>query len=242
MISLSEKKGGLWVDLTLSRLTATTTNNKNNNNNNEMKNNGTKKKRPSAVKKVIFRANCDGLAVNEATSLPFASTGFMHACGHDFHMAMLLGAMKAILTCTGSKLVAPGVDLRFVFQRAEENPITQSGGDMLVNNEGICNGIHASFGLHVLATGPLGVFSSKSGPMMANSDRLKVVIQTSGQQQQLDQGTRGSPTGAAGKGKANQNRTAMCFRTATQIQTYALTRNTVTVTSQCSTTGKTAST
>src|SRR3989339_474089 len=80
---------------------------------------------PGCTDRILFRADVDGLPIAEATGLDFASTnGMMHACGHDFHPAMLLGAFRAIMS---SAVVRPTRNLRLVFQRAEENPITPSG-------------------------------------------------------------------------------------------------------------------
>jgi amidohydrolase len=105
----------------------------------------------------------------------------MHACGHDIHCAMLLGAMKAI----AQRHVVPSVNLRFVFQRAEENPGTApnpiSGGKRLVE-EGILEGVHDVHGLHIW-THPgteSGTFYCVPGQAMANSDRIKMVITCSG--------------------------------------------------------------
>ncbi len=131
--------------------------------------------------RILFRADVDALPIQEETDLPFASQnpGVMHACGHDMHTAMLLGAMKAI----AAGAVQPTHNLRFVFQRAEENPGTdprpESGGWVLVD-EGVLDGISAVYGLHIGADKPAGVFMSRGGPMMANSDRLKVEITCSG--------------------------------------------------------------
>jgi amidohydrolase len=146
--AITEKSGGLWLDVRFKPAKF-----------------GTK----NAI--VLFRADCDGLAVAEQTGYEFSSKhqGFMHACGHDFHMAMLLGAIRAIV-CDGAPVTA-NTDLRFVFQRAEENPITQSGGDKLVNHEGVLEGVTSAFGLHVWAPGVCGQLMSRPGNLMANSDR-----------------------------------------------------------------------
>lgn len=131
--------------------------------------------------RILFRADVDALPIQEATGLDFASEnlGVMHACGHDMHTAMLLGAIKAI----AEGAVTPVHNLRFVFQRAEENPGSdprpESGGWVLVD-EGVLDGISAAYGLHIGADKPAGVFMSRGGGMMANSDRIKVVITCSG--------------------------------------------------------------
>lgn len=123
------------------------------------------------------RADIDALPIHEETGLPFTSRfpGKMHACGHDLHSGWLLAAAKAVL----EGAVQPKHNLRFVWQRAEENPITESGGARLVR-EGLCTGIDHFVGLHVLATGERGKFLSREGTMLANSDRLQITIKCRG--------------------------------------------------------------
>lgn len=129
----------------------------------------------------IFRADVDALPVPEATGLEFASleTGISHACGHDCHAAMLLGFFKAV--CENK--IELKHNLRLVFQRAEENPGSEpqalSGGQVMVQ-EKVCRGISRAYALHVWATGDAGVFYSRPGPFLGNSDRLKLVISCSG--------------------------------------------------------------
>jgi hippurate hydrolase len=129
-----------------------------------------------AQERWLFRADVDGLPVPEETGLPYASIhpGRMHACGHDAHTAMLLGAFAALV---GD--VRPVRNLRFVWQRAEENPVTESGGAMLVR-EGACEGTSRVYGLHVDANAPSGRFVSRAGALMANSDRVRVEIKCRG--------------------------------------------------------------
>ena len=112
-----------------------------------------------AQERWLFRADVDGLPVPEETGLPYASIhpGRMHTCGHDAHTAMLLGTFAALV---GD--VRPARNLRFVWQRAEENPVTESGGAMLVR-EGGCEGTSRVYGLHVDANAPSGQFVSRAG-------------------------------------------------------------------------------
>lgn len=127
--------------------------------------------------RILFRADVDGLPIVEATGLPFASTnGRMHACGHDTHPAMLLGAFRAIMMGK----VKPTKNLRLVFQRAEENPVTPSGGDVLVNEEDVTDDVAAVYGLHIWASGVPGVFYSRPGAILGNSGRLGIEITCSG--------------------------------------------------------------
>ncbi|MEK7463627.1 MAG: M20 family metallopeptidase [Patescibacteria group bacterium] len=128
--------------------------------------------------RILLRSDVDALpGIQEATGLPFASkiSGKMHACGHDTHAAMLLGALKAI----AEGKVQPKHNLRFVFQRAEENPLTESGGASLVK-EGVLNGISEAHALHIWADGKAGSFIGKAGNFTANSDRVKVTIKCNG--------------------------------------------------------------
>lgn len=131
--------------------------------------------------RLLFRADIDAVPVNEATGLDFASQndGVSHACGHDTHITMLLGALKAMT----DQNIIPTHNLRFVFQRAEENPGTdpnpESGGHCLVR-EGILEDISEAYALHILATGKGGIFYSRPGPFLGNSDRVKMTIASSG--------------------------------------------------------------
>lgn len=126
---------------------------------------------------ILFRADIDGLPVTEQTRHQFSShnKGVMHACGHDTHVAMLLSAIKVIL----EGKVKPTTNLRFAFQRAEENPIDLSGGASLVQ-EGVLEGVSAVYGLHIWANAKPGEFLSRPGPFMANSDRINIKVRATG--------------------------------------------------------------
>ena len=127
--------------------------------------------------RILFRADVDGLPIKEETGLPFASTnGNMHACGHDAHTAMLLGFLR----CIAIGAIVPRHNLRLVFQRAEENPITTSGGDHLVNTEGVCGKVARAYGLHLLGYERSGVFFSRPGTLLGNSGRMQITIRTRG--------------------------------------------------------------
>ncbi len=134
---------------------------------------------------VAIRADIDGLPVTEQTGLPFASTartifndldvGVMHACGHDAHMAMALGAAK-ILNDMKAELEG---SVMLIFQPAEEGPPgEEEGGASLMLEEGIFdNGVpEAVFGIHVGISQPGGQFAVKPGPMMAASDRYMITV------------------------------------------------------------------
>jgi len=134
---------------------------------------------------VAIRADMDGLPVAEETGLDFASTrtdvyngqdtGVMHACGHDSHMAIALGAAK-VLNEVREQL--PG-SVMFIFQPAEEGPPAgEEGGASLMLDEGIWADEmpQAVFGLHIGINQPGGQISVRPGPMMAAADRWQMVV------------------------------------------------------------------
>ena len=126
--------------------------------------------------RILFRADIDALPIEEKTDLPFSSNhpGLMHACGHDCHTAMLLGFLRAL--ASGAE---PAHNLRLVWQRAEEMLTTQSGGAKLAE-EGVFEGIHHAFGLHVSTPLKSGTFYSRPGIMMANAAHLCIEIECLG--------------------------------------------------------------
>ncbi|MBU4027084.1 amidohydrolase [Patescibacteria group bacterium] len=123
--------------------------------------------------RVLFRADVDALPVQEETGLSFSSTvhGVSHACGHDINAAMLLGAIKLI----AEGKIIPKHNFRFVFQRAEENPITESGGVALVR-ENVLFDISSAYALHVFTENESkpGQFQTRKGGMLSNSGRVKI--------------------------------------------------------------------
>ena len=134
---------------------------------------------------VAIRTDIDGLPVEEQTGLPYASTaraeyngqdvGVMHACGHDAHMAMVLGAAK-ILNDMKAELAG---SVMLIFQPAEEGPPGgEDGGASMMLDEGIFEERMpaAVFGMHVGISTPGGQFSVKPGPMMAASDSFKITV------------------------------------------------------------------
>ncbi len=134
---------------------------------------------------VALRADMDALPVAEETGLPFASTAraeyegrdvpVMHACGHDAHVAILLGA-ASVLASIRSEL--PGT-VKFIFQPAEEGaPRGEDGGASLMIREGVllALNVEAIFGLHVGQQGPAGTASWRAQEAMASAQRFDVVI------------------------------------------------------------------
>jgi amidohydrolase len=134
---------------------------------------------------VALRTDMDGLPVTEQTGLPFASqvrgeykgqdVGVMHACGHDAHMAMLLGAAW-VLNSVKDDLAG---SVMLIFQPAEEGPPAgEEGGARLMLTEGIWDERtpEAVFGIHVGINQPGGLLASRPGPLMAASDRFEITV------------------------------------------------------------------
>ncbi|MBF0267811.1 MAG: amidohydrolase [Alphaproteobacteria bacterium] len=125
---------------------------------------------------VMLRADMDGLALDEAPSKrPHHSRhqGRMHGCGHDGHMAMLLGAAKCL-----SARKNPDATVHFLFQPAEEN---EAGARKLVE-EGLFSRFptDAIFGLHNWPGLPAGKMAVREGPMMAACDLLEITLHGKG--------------------------------------------------------------
>lgn len=126
-------------------------------------------------KTVALRADMDALPIQEETGVPFASTHdhVMHACGHDVHTTILLGAAK-LIRAHQDELAGT---VRLLFQPAEEgSPV---GGSRLMMDAGATEGVDGIFGLHVWPDAPLGAIGAKHGAQMAASDHF--VIQIRGQ-------------------------------------------------------------
>lgn len=123
---------------------------------------------------VALRADMDALPMEEKTGLPDASSvkGVMHACGHDVHTAMVLGAALALAEMKDS---LPGT-VKFIFQPAEEN--NPEGGAPAMIQEGVLKNpdVDALFGMHVWPALETGVVSTRPGALMGASDRLFLTI------------------------------------------------------------------
>ena len=135
--------------------------------------------------RIALRADMDALPVTEQTGLPFASTatttyrgqttGVMHACGHDAHVAILMGVAEAL---AGMREQLAG-EVLFVFQPAEEGPPDgEDGGASMMLAEGIFREFKpdAVFGLHVFSTLQAGQIGVRGGPLMAASDRFHIKV------------------------------------------------------------------
>ena len=123
---------------------------------------------------VALRADMDALPMKEQTGLPFASEteGRMHACGHDGHTSMLVGAAHA-LSGMGDRL---GGTVKFVFQPAEEG----GGGGRVMVDEGVADDVSSIFALHLWPGLPFGKVATKAGPIMAAADAFEMEIRGSG--------------------------------------------------------------
>ncbi len=134
---------------------------------------------------VALRADMDALPVAERTDVPFASkvtaawnnetVGVMHACGHDAHVAILMGVASIL---AGLRAQLRG-SVKFIFQPAEELPPEgEEGGARLMIAEGALENPvpDAIFGLHVTSQLPTGVIGYRSGPTMASSDTFRITV------------------------------------------------------------------
>jgi amidohydrolase len=133
---------------------------------------------------VALRADMDALPVEEATGLPFASTskgvyqgkevGVMHACGHDAHVAMLLGVAQVLAEVRDD---LPGT-VKFIFQPAEEGADAESWGGRLMVEEGVLKGSNRPEAIFALHVGPMpsGTINYAQGPMMAGADMFDIIV------------------------------------------------------------------
>ena len=134
---------------------------------------------------VALRADMDGLPVTEEVDVPFVSrarsewngepVGVMHACGHDCHVAILMGVAQVL---AGLRSQLRG-SVKFIFQPAEEMPPEgEDGGAQMMVAEGALENPtpKAIFGLHVTSRQNVGQIGYRPGPAMASSDKLKITV------------------------------------------------------------------
>ena len=128
----------------------------------------------SPGKTIALRADMDALPIHERSGEPFASEipGKMHACGHDAHTAMLLGA-ATLLARERDRLSG---EIRFFFQPAEEGP----GGAQKLIEAGAMRGVDAVAMIHVWPTLPAGTIGIRRGPAMASCDDFDIEIRGRG--------------------------------------------------------------
>lgn len=121
-------------------------------------------------KTVALRADIDALNIIEENDIPYRSKnrGKMHACGHDSHTAMLLGAAKILFN---NKKQLSG-SLKLIFQPGEEG----GGGAKKIIEEGHFDDVDAVFGVHVWQELPAGIIATREGAMLASSDRFTITI------------------------------------------------------------------
>jgi len=134
---------------------------------------------------VALRADMDALPVTERVDLPFASkvtttyngqqVGVMHACGHDSHVAILMGVAEVLASV---KKDIPGT-VKFIFQPAEEGaPVGEEGGAELMIKEGVLNNpkVDVIFGLHINSQTTVGDIGYRPGGTMAGVNDLKITV------------------------------------------------------------------
>ncbi len=125
---------------------------------------------------IAIRADMDALPVEEKTGLDFSSkhSGYMHACGHDGHMAILIG----LITVLSKMRENLSGNIRFIFQPAEEKP--PHGGAKEMIEKGAVDDIDFILGYHILPSIKTGQVAILNGPVMAAADEFEITVKSTG--------------------------------------------------------------
>lgn len=127
-------------------------------------------------KTIMLRADMDALPLEEENDVPYRShtPGTMHACGHDGHVAILLGAARVVM----SRRDEVAGTVCFLFQPAEEG----KGGARAMVEDGVLErfGIERAYGLHLASAHPVGQVGFREGPFYASSDSIEITIEGKG--------------------------------------------------------------
>ncbi|MFH2130303.1 MAG: M20 family metallopeptidase [bacterium] len=125
-------------------------------------------------KTVALRADMDALEVTEANEVDYKSQnpGISHACGHDAHMAMLLGAARVL---NGIKAEIRGT-VKLIFQPAEE---LVSGAESIIRDGGL-DGVDTIFGIHIIGFLPIGLICAQAGARLSSADHFEIRIKGQG--------------------------------------------------------------
>ncbi|HEX3452579.1 MAG TPA: amidohydrolase [Solirubrobacteraceae bacterium] len=127
-------------------------------------------------KTIMLRADMDALPIEEENEVPYLSTapGRMHACGHDGHVAMLLGAARIVM----SRRDELAGTVCFLFQPAEEG----KGGAKAMVDDGVLErfGIERAYGLHLASSHPAGQVGFREGAFYASSDSIEITVEGKG--------------------------------------------------------------